>query len=375
MKLLLLIASILFLPNVVLAQAIDNTLIQAMKAYYVPVVGYAIINDGKISRVKTLSIDSNLKVSNQSLFQAASISKSMTAYAALKLVDKNRLKLADPANDFLTSWKIKKGPYNQSTPVLVQDLMDMTSGLSVSGFMGYRKGVNLPNNTELLNGEKPANNLPVKVIYQPGSKYFYSGGAFQVLQKIVSDTTHQPFASYMNHHVLQQVGMQSSIFEYPLKTPAFLKHAIPGFTGWDRKEIVGGWNNYAATGAGGMWSTPNDLAKFALNISASYNGQHGYISQVLAKQMLTRQSNTDFGYGVVVNGRGDGLYFWKAGHNYGYHSLVIMFPKVGKGMAIMTNSETGSLVIDLLVAMVAHQNHWPYYFPYFDELINIPQHT
>lgn len=60
--------------------------------------------------------------------------------------------------------------------------------------------------------------------------------------------------------------------------------------------------------------------------------------------MLKRYKNTDFGLGVVVGGKNKNLYFWKAGHNYGYHSLIIMFPNQGKGLAIMTNSEIGNLL-------------------------------
>ena len=71
-------------------------------------------------------------------------------------------------------------------------------------------------------------------------------------------------------------------------------------------------------------------------------------------------------------GKGKGLYFWKAGHNYGYHSLLFMFPNIGKGVVIMTNSETGDTVINYLVALIAHKYHWPYYFPFFDEPIKMP---
>ena len=163
--------------------------------------------------------------------------------------------------------------------------------------------------------------------------------------------------------------------EYPLTNKRLLSLAVPGFDGWPGKEIPGGWHNYACLGACGMWSTPSDLAKFALNITSAYLGSsHGLISKKLAHKMLTRQKNTSFGLGVVVAGKGQNLYFWKAGHNYGYHSLVIMFPNRGKGLAIMTNSETGDVIINYIAAVIAHDYHWPYYFPFFDELIKVPHY-
>lgn len=371
------ISAIILLSFSITSYAIDITkpLLSAMKAYKVPIVGYAIINNYKIVSAKTISIDKSTSVSSKSLFQAASISKSMTAYGALNLADQNKLKLDNPANNYLKKWKIPQNKYTKKHPVRLKNLMDMTAGLSVSGFAGYQRGKPLPSQLDILNGVPPANNQPIRVFYTPGSKYFYSGGAFQVLQRVITDTTKQKFNIYMNKKILNKLGMQDSIYEYPLKTSRFLARAVPGYDGWDGKMIKYGWHNYMCSGAGGMWSTPADLARFMLNVTNSYLGnKDGLISKKLAKKLLTRQKNTDFGLGFVVSGKGNGLYFWKAGHNYGYHSLVLMFPNTGDGVAIMTNSETGDTLINYIVAIIAKQNHWPYYFPFFDELVEMPNY-
>lgn len=365
-----------FIPCLCLASnIIDNRLKMAMKIYKVPVVGYAIINNYKVAAVKTITLNSQIAVSRKSLFQAASISKSMAAYATLMLVDQGKIKLNKPANHYLKHWKIPDNKFTKNHPVLIKNLMDMTSGLSVSGFAGYSKGEKLPSKLELLNGSRPANNQRIEVFYTPGSKYFYSGGAFQVLEQVIADVTDQDYNQFMNTKVLPKIGMNNSIYQYPLKEEKFLKHAVSGYDGWSGKRIQGGWHNYACSGAGGLWSTPIDLAKFALNITASYLGKPtGLISKKLAHEMLTRKNNTDFGFGVVVAGKGENIYFWKAGHNYGYHSLLIMFPNQGKGLAIMTNSETGDTVINYITAIIAHEYRWPYYFPFFDELIEVPNY-
>lgn len=355
------------------ANDIDTQLKIAMKAYQVPVVGYAIIDNYTITSAQTISINPKLSVSNNTLFQAASISKSMTAYAALFLADHHRLGLDSPAINYLKHWKIPPSQHTKNKPVLIKNLMDMTSGLSVSGFAGYTKDQALPSAIDLLNGKDPANNARIEVTSTPGRHYFYSGGAFQVLQQVITDVSNEDFSNFMNKTILKKIGMHNSLYQYPLINTQLRKRVVPAFKGWSGQQVDGGWKRYACAGAGGMWSTPSDLAKFALNITASYLGKKpGLISKNIARQMLTRQKNTDFGLGVVVSGSGDNLYFWKAGHNYGYHSLLIMFPNQGKGVAIMTNSETGNIVIDYLVALIARKQAWPYYFPFFDELINIP---
>lgn len=351
---------------------INQELLIAMKAYHVPVVGYAIIKNYKIDSSATLSIDSTLKVTNKSLFQAASISKSVSAYGALKLVSTNKLSLDESVNDRLVGWRIPVNEYNKSNPVTVRHLLDMTSGLSVSGYPGHLQGEQLPTLKEILNGKFPANTPSVKVFYKPGSQYFYSGGAFEVLEQLIEDITKQSFASWMKNEILSPLGMDQSTFQAPLNKKLH-PIAISGFLS-DGTMVKGGWNNYAIAAAGGLWSTPTDLAKFAINVANAYLGKNNInITKRVAEEMLTRQKNTDYGLGFVVNGEGKNLNFRKAGHNLGYHSELMMFPNSGDGIVIMTNSENGEYIINYMIALIAQQYNWPCYFPYFDELIMIPQ--
>lgn len=350
---------------------VNQELLNLMKAYRVPVVGYAIIKNYKIISAETLSIDPKLKVSNKSLFQAASISKSISTYGALKLVSQNKLALDESVNEKLASWKIPENEFNKNNPVRLRQLLDMTSGLSVSGFPGHEQGQALPTLQEVLNGISPANTPAIRVFYKPGSRYFYSGGAFQVLEQLIEDETKQSFSSWMNNEILKPLKMTQSIYQYPLDK-SLQNVAIPGFL-TDGTMVKGGWYNYAIAASGGLWTTPTDLAKFAINVSKAYQGKDtSIIKKSIAKEMLTRQQNTDYGLGVVLNGNDENLNFRKAGHNLGYHNELIMFPNAGDGIVIMTNSENGEYVINYITAIIAQTYHWPCYFPYFDELVEIP---
>ncbi len=351
---------------------INQELLVAMKAYHVPVVGYAIIKNYKIVSSDTLSIDTKLAVSKNTLFQAASISKSVSAYGALKLVSENELNLDEPVNNQLKTWKIPVNKYNKNDAVILRQLLDMTSGLSVSGFPGHVQGQQLPTLKEVLDGEPPANTPPIRVFYKPGSQYFYSGGAFQVLEQLIDDTTKQPFSVWMENEILKPLNMDQSIYQYPLNKQ-LRDIAVPGFLS-DGSMVNGGWNNYAIGAAGGLWSTPSDLAKFVITVSNSYLGKdNNIITQSIAEQMLTRQQNTDFGLGFVVNGEGNTLNFRKGGHNLGYQNELIMFPNDGDGVVIMTNAENGNYLINYIIALIAQKYRWPCYFPYFDELSTIPE--
>ncbi|WP_119343127.1 serine hydrolase domain-containing protein [Facilibium subflavum] len=349
------------------AESFDQELKLAMAVYGAPVVSYAIIDHNEIVKVKTLSWNYDLPVREDALFQAASISKSLSSYAALYLVAQGYLTLDDNINNYLTSWQLPVNKFNEQKPVTLYQLMSMTSGLLVQGFAGYRQGSLLPNALDILKGQKPANNPPVVSIFVPGTKQYYSGGGFQVLQQITTDVTGVPFPQFMNQLILPEIGMENSIFQFPLTDTKALTHVVAGFEGWSATMIPSGWQDYQCFAAGGMWSTAKDLAMFLIDVSNSYTGKHsGLIPKALAHKMLTRQSNTDYGLGVVVAGQGSNLYFWKSGHNQGYQSFIIMFPNAGKGLAVMTNSDSGNFVIQSLLYMVSKQYHWPDYYPLFD---------
>ena len=77
------------------------------------------------------------------------------------------------------------------------------------------QGVNLPTEEEVLEGKSPANNSPVLVSFQPGSKYSYSGGGFQVLQQMIQDVEKKPFPAIMKNLVLDPLGMNNIFTNFP----------------------------------------------------------------------------------------------------------------------------------------------------------------
>lgn len=345
---------------------VDSALWHLMETYHVPVAGYAIIDHGQIVAAETLSMDPKIKVSRESDFQAASISKSIAAYGVLRLVSEGKLNLDEPIKNKLSSWKIPENQYDKNHPITLRQILSMTSGLSVSGFGGYAQETPLPTSEEVLDGKSPANNSPVLVSYQPGSKYSYSGGGFQVLQQVLEDAEKKSFSELMKSLVLKPLDMNNSHYEFPVSA-RWRAQMVPAFLR-DGEEIKGGWHNYPIPAAGGLWSTPVDLAKFAMDVSHSYlNNTAGLLPKNIALQMLTRQMNSPFGLGLVVDGSGKYISFRKAGHNTGYWSELLMFPVTGQGVVIMTDSENGEALINTFIPFIAREYQWHTLTPSFDE--------
>lgn len=350
----------------------DNDVILLMNKHHINTAGYAIIDNFNIVAANT--IGGNASIDINSIFQACSLSKSVTAYAALDLAAQNKLFLDAPINLQLKSWKLPHSEYAEV--VTVRHCLNMTSGLAFGDpgtvFPGYRHDASLPTVLQILQGEKPATNPPIKIIYEPGTKYFYSGAGFMVVQQLIEDIVGMNFSLYMNDKILPKLRMSRSTFECPLSEP-YHKLAIKGYMR-DKQQIEGGWDHIVGTASGGLWSAPSDLANFCIYLSKLYVNKVGEEAErKLIKEMLTGYQNTDFGLGVVVDDDVGGAFnFRKNGHNTGYHCEMLMFPEYGKGIVVMTNSASGMEFINELIARISEELNWPAYGKDFNELVKSP---
>ena len=141
-------------------------ILDRMKYYHVPGVSVAVIDNGKIDWAKGYGIKEtggNDPVTPETLFQAASISKPVTALGTLQLVEKGSLDLDSPVNDKLVSWKVPENEFSEKEKVTLRQLLTHSAGLTVSGFPGYATSEQIPTPVQVLDGEKPANTHPVRI--------------------------------------------------------------------------------------------------------------------------------------------------------------------------------------------------------------------
>jgi CubicO group peptidase (beta-lactamase class C family) len=210
---------------------------------------------------------------------------------------------------------------------------------------------------QILNGEKPANNPPVRVDFVPGSKSRYSGGGAEVMQQLLMDVTSQPFPELMKRLVLEPAGMTLSTYDEPLPETRW-SDAASGHDGAGA-VIKGKWPIHPEMAAGGLWTTPTDLAKWALEITKACTGNGSKLfSKAIATEMLTVQK-APYGLGVELVGTGQGLEFSHGGSNSGFRAFLVMFPAVGKGAVIMANGDRADFVIANLITTIASEFHWP----------------
>ncbi|HKF06036.1 MAG TPA: serine hydrolase [Candidatus Sulfotelmatobacter sp.] len=336
------------------------SLAQLMKTYNVPALSLAIVENYKIVDAKAYGVieaGSNIPVTTHTLFQAGSISKPVAATGALYLVEHGKLSLDEDVNEKLKTWKVPDSGFTQTEKVTLRRLVSHTAGLTVHGFPGYDINDPPPTIVQVLNGEKPANTDPIRVDTIPGTKWRYSGGGVTIEQLLMTDVTGKPFPALMRELVLDKIGMTDSSYEQPLPSARAVKTA--GGTRMDGTEVHGKWHIYPEMAAAGLWTTPIDLAKFAIEIALSKQGKANHVlSQKMTQEMLTPVMN-DVGLAFFLDKENPGQ-FGHNGADEGFQALLTMNADTGNGIAVMVDSDNGISVADYVVRRVAEEYGWNY---------------
>jgi CubicO group peptidase (beta-lactamase class C family) len=308
------------------------------------------------------SLEGGSPVTPETLFQAGSVSKPVTALGALRLVDQQKLTLDADVNDVLHTWHLPGNDLTAGNPVTLRRLLSHTAGLTVHGFPGYRADGPLPTLVQVLDGQPPANTKPIRVDLAPGSKWRYSGGGYIVVQQMMMDVSGRPFADFMWENVLEPLGMNASTFEQPL--PA--KYTALTATGHlpAGRPVPGRWHVYPEMAAAGLWTTPSDLARFAIALQKSFTGDtHPVLSPATARLMVTPEKGS-YGLGFQISGRGPTEQFAHNGRDEGFDAILRAYRTTGLGAVVMININDDSSFQTRVLDAIAKEYHWPDYVPY-----------
>ncbi len=343
------------LPPVVTEATVPMTLADRMRHHGVPGVSVAVVDGGRLVWARAWGVAQQgqpVALTPATLMQAASISKPLAAFGALKLVDQGRLSLDADISPQLRRWKLPPGAQTPGHPVTLRGLLGHTAGLTVHGFPGYEPGKPLPTLMQVLDGQPPAHTEPVRATQRPGSEWRYSGGGYVLLQLLMEDVTGEPFARWMAREVLRPAGMATSLFGRLPDAP--LSMAAAGHM--DGQVIEGRRANKVELAAGGLWTTPTELARLSVALQPVMNGaDRPWLrarSLALARQ---RQAvpHARSGLGVFLHGA-DG--FGHDGRNAGFDSSWMMDGR--RALIVMINANAFELIEEIQRAVaVAHGWH------------------
>lgn len=315
---------------------------ERMAHHKVPGVAVALIRNGEVVAARgygTREAGKDEPVDGATLFSVGSVSKVVAATLALQLVAEHRLELDRDVNAYLKSWQLPASPQYAQTPVTLRMLLSHTAGTSVRGFDDFQPGEPLPSVRQILDGEAPAKNGPVRIERQPGLLYRYSGGGIMLAQLLVEETRGTSFEAVAQHFLFGPLGMRRSTFaELPENTENVAKaHDGKGLP----RAQPRGWESFPEASAAGLWTNAEDLGRFVAGLLRSYRGGEGPLPQTLAFQMMTEVAPSVHGLGPRLGGAGRSRVFHHGGSNDNYHARIEGYLESGDGFVILTNSDEG----------------------------------
>jgi CubicO group peptidase (beta-lactamase class C family) len=331
-----------------------------MHYHQVPAVSIAVVNNGQIEWARAYGVKvagSTERATPSTIFQAASISKAVSAMAALQLVEKGKLQLDGDVNNQLKSWKLPDNAFTKRQKVSLRQLLNHSGGVNVHGFYGYAMTQSVPGLVAVLNGDAPANSSPVRVNSTPGTQWSYSGGGYSIIQLMMMEASGQNFQQLMQHSIFSPLDMQHSLFVPSLPKEEHNNAAAGHYR--SGSAIQGLWHQYPELAAAGLWTTATDLAKIIIEVQKSEAGTSDKIlSSPMTKTMLTRGLG-ETGLGFFVEQQQDRTSFSHSGGNEGFRTLLFGYTKTGQGAVVLTNSDNGSVLIQEIFASIAAEYNWP----------------
>ncbi|MEQ9104571.1 MAG: serine hydrolase domain-containing protein [Rhodothermales bacterium] len=236
-------------------------------------------------------------VDENAIFPMASVSKWVTAWGILKLVQEGVLDLDVPVETYLTRWSLPPSEFDNQS-VSIRTLLSHTSGLVDGlGYAGFGPGEEVQTIEASLTqaSDAPWSDGKAIVGLQPGTQYRYSGAAYTLLQLVVEEVSGQTFQDYMDEHVLQPLGMHQSTFEWSDSTP------LERVTRLDGEGNPKPYRRFTALAAASLHSTPSDLVRF---VEANL-GDNPVLSTEMLDEMYTAQA---FNNGIGIHALGPTLF-------------------------------------------------------------------
>jgi len=330
----------------------DRTIPGLLQDNGVPGMALGLVVDGQVAWTKGYGLantKTGAKVTPDTVFQAASISKSISAWVVMRLVEARRVDLDAPVARYLKRWQLPASRFDPAG-VTLRRLLSHTAGLNVPGYGGFPPGVPLQSLTQSLTAAADAGGQGLAVVAAPGSTWQYSGGGYTLAQLLVEDVTGQPFAAYTRSAILAPLGMHASRLDQPSAA------AARAATSYDRAGRVAPDDRFTAQAAAGLRTTVRDLARFVAAAMPNSNGEaagRGLLRPATVVEMLTPQPNsaTDLifqgsdwglGYGLKhLPTRGQQLIFHPGDNIPGWHGLIAAIPAERVGLVALMNGEAG----------------------------------
>jgi CubicO group peptidase (beta-lactamase class C family) len=332
--------------------SIENHLVQKLHEATVKknlgCAALVLIQDGKIAAEHVFGVanaETQTGVNpDQTLFRIASVSKAVTAWGVMKLVEEGRLSLDEPILPHLKRWRFP-GSEIYRDKVTVRQLLSHTAGLDdglgYGGFLPGEAPQTLEESLTLTRDSTVSEPRGVMVTREPGKSMVYGSAAYTILQLLIEEVTNRPFAEYMKETIFQPLGMSKSSFDLDAIIAEGRQQEVA--TSYDHQLQPQPQRRHTSKAGVGLFTTPLDLARFAL----AYTRENAVLKQETLKQMMIPQPGTagtwGLGQTLFVANDTDG---YVVGHDGGsppaWGAMLRVNPATGNGFVLMISGGRGA---------------------------------
>jgi CubicO group peptidase (beta-lactamase class C family) len=335
-------------------QEVDEIFRQYAAEKKIPGMVWGVVIDGRLAHVESSGVQdrsSNAPVTPATVFRIASMTKSFTVLAILKLRDEGKLSLEDPVSKWLPEFARMELPTRDSAPLRIRQLLSHSAGLPEDNPWGDQQlSASESDLTQWLRRGIPFST-------PPGSRYEYSNYAFGLLGRVVTKASGVPYEKYVRSQILAKLSMDKSTFEFaqvPAGNRAIGYRLQPDGTYLEEAPLPQG----AFGSAGGLLTTATELGKYvAFQLSAwpaRDDPETGPVRRSSVREMshMWTPSNlsagvtggklhaaeTGYGYGLRITT--DCRFEQIAGHGGGlpgFGSYMAWLPDYGVGMFAMAS--------------------------------------
>jgi CubicO group peptidase (beta-lactamase class C family) len=325
-----------------------------------PAVGLAlgVVRDGRLESFHgygLADIASQMPITEDTVFRIGSVTKTITAIAVVQLWERGLVDLDAPANDYLRGYQLV--PASEGwRPATLRHLLTHTAGIPdvrrVSDLLhaGLTPSDGRPPLLNVAFGEP----LPpladhyrrgLQVVVAPGSTFAYSNPSFATLGQIVEDVSGQPLDRYFREHIFEPLGMVDSDL---VRTEKIASRLATGYAFGRRGARPVPDRDFIGAAAGGVYSTPRDMARYIAALLGGGANEHG---RVVRSSALATMFEAHFQPDPRVPGMGLGFFRGDVGgHPVVYHDGILpgfnaellIAPDDGIGVFAATNGSSGA---------------------------------
>lgn len=337
-------------------------LLDRMTFYKVPGVSLAVMDKFKIEWVRTYGYKDVIdyqKITPETVFQAGELSQPVAAAVTLRLCDKKQLNLEEDVGPYYTekAFAGKKFRPAERLSFKLSQVLSHSAGFYPWTSTGYQPGAPLPDLTHVLRGEEPAGNFFSLRGFEPRAGVRFSDFNYVLLQLYLEEKTGKKLEELGREEVFEALGLKKTSFGQPVTDDLAVGHERLG------QAVEGKFYRYPELAARGLWTNPSEYLTFLIELMNCAQGKtHGFISSELARAMLSPQVDGS-GFGFRLDGQHEKFKILMKGRTKGYRSAVLIYPALGQGVVVMTNSDNGGVLIEEILHGLSAIYDWPDYKP------------